>query len=259
MNISIGIDIGSRNTKLVAFDSSTQKIAYSDVCDTGVHPLKTVEHLLQETIDTLHIRHKDIIKTYTTGYGRKLYPSDKAVSEISCHARGVQFFCPQAGAIIDIGGQDSKIISLDEKGHILDFVMNDKCAAGTGRFLEMVALRLGVGCDELSNLASGSNQSLHLNNTCVVFAESEIVGLIAEGKSPSDIARAIHLSIAERITAQLNQLKWQPPLVFTGGVALNKDLGNILSQLNGVEIIIPAHPEITGALGAAIIASNEVE
>ncbi len=259
MTLYIGIDIGSRNTKLVVYDSSLKQILFNNVCDTGVHPLQTVNNMLTEAMNTLHIEPKDIFKTYSTGYGRKLIKADKSVSEISCHAQGVLFFYPEARSIIDIGGQDSKIICLEENGHILDFVMNDKCAAGTGRFLEMVALRLGVGCDKLSELAASAVNDLHLNNTCVVFAETEIVGLIAEGKSSSDIARAIHLSISERITAQLNQLKWQPPLVFTGGVALNSDLGATLSKLNCTQILIPPDPEITGALGAAIIAAKSVE
>jgi predicted CoA-substrate-specific enzyme activase len=172
MAIFLGIDIGSRNTKLVMLGSSERNIIYNDFKGTGVSPSETVKSLIDSGLAKSGINPCDIVLSYATGYGRKLWKADKVVSEISCHAAGVQHFIPQARTVIDIGGQDSKIISIDENGHISDFVMNDKCAAGTGRFLEMVALRLGVSCDELDKIAAESNLDLHLNSTCVVFAES---------------------------------------------------------------------------------------
>jgi predicted CoA-substrate-specific enzyme activase len=258
MSVFIGIDIGSRNTKLVAFDAVLNKILHSAISESGVNSQHTVKVMFEQTLDVLQLTEQDVSKIYTTGYGRKVFKTDKTVSEIRCHAMGVQFYVPEVKTIIDIGGQDSKLISLDENKHIKDFIMNDKCAAGTGRFLEMVALRLGVRCEELSNLASFSRNKIHLTNTCVVFAESEIVGMIAEGASSSDLARAVNVSIAERITAQLNQLGCKPPVVFTGGVALNSDLGDLISKQIGNDVLLPPHPEITGALGAAIIAARDV-
>lgn len=254
--VYIGLDIGSRNLKLVIINAQDKHILYSDVRETGIDPKATINTMLRHATHTLKIAETDIAALYSTGYGRKLASSDKTVSEISCHAKGVQYALPEARTIIDIGGQDSKIISIGENKLIRDFVMNDKCAAGTGRFLEMVAIRLGITCPELSALAAQSSKSINLSSTCVVFAESEIIGLTAEGDKPSDIARAVHLSIAGRIIAQINQLHWETPVVFTGGVAFNHDLHQIIAGMLGCEVIIPPNPELTGALGAALIAAE---
>jgi predicted CoA-substrate-specific enzyme activase len=259
MSYCLGIDIGSRNTKLVLLDCTTRKIAFGEYADTGVNPADTVTSLLNKALSELAVPQKDIVLTYATGYGRNLSKADKIVTEITCHAAGVQHHFPEARTVIDIGGQDAKIISIGKNGHIRDFVMNDKCAAGTGRFLEMVALRLGIPCSELDKIAFESKRNIHLSSTCVVFAESEIIGLVSENISSADIARAVHLSIADRIAAQINQLDWQSPVVFTGGVAFNADLKNIISEMIGSEIHIPPNPELTGALGAAIDAVNDYE
>jgi (R)-2-hydroxyacyl-CoA dehydratese activating ATPase len=253
----MGIDLGSRNTKLVLINLTSNSVAYSACSDTGVNPIMTVESMLSAACSALQINRNDILKTYTTGYGRNLIPSSKVVSEIRCHALGVLSVFPEVRSIIDIGGQDCKAISLGDHGKVLDFVMNDKCAAGTGRFLEMVALRLGLPCEKLSSLASEASEELTLSSTCVVFAESEIIGLIAQGRKPADIVRAVHLSIAERIVAQINQLDWKTPVVFTGGVALNNDLRQILANKLNCEIVVPPEPELTGALGAALIALRD--
>lgn len=259
MQYCIGIDIGSRNTKIVVLDTSKRQIAFSDYSDTGINPIETVDVLLEKAKSILEFSNEDIARTYCTGYGRNMINSDKVISEISCHSYGIIYENPEVRTIIDIGGQDSKIISLDDNHHILDFAMNDKCAAGTGRFLEMIALRIGVPCSELSNLASQSNILINLNNTCVVFAESEIIGLIAKGMQASDIARAVNLSIASRIKSQLNQLHWKSPVAITGGVAFNDDLRRIIGNLINTKLLMPTNPEITGALGAAIIAAKEYE
>jgi len=253
----LGIDIGSRNTKLVLLDNMNNRILYSGFCDTGVNPVQTVESLRREALKNVSSQDVSDMCIYATGYGRNMISSDKIVSEISCHAAGVLHQYPCARTIIDIGGQDCKVISLGEYGKVTDFVMNDKCAAGTGRFLEMVALRLQIPCSELDTTANKATQNLTLSSTCVVFAESEIIGLIALGYSAADIAHAVHLSIAERIIAQVNQLNWQEPVVFTGGVAFNRDLRRILSERMQCEILIPDEPELTGALGAALLARKD--
>ncbi|MFO7660436.1 MAG: acyl-CoA dehydratase activase [Candidatus Cloacimonadaceae bacterium] len=259
MSFVLGIDIGSRNTKLVFLDMETGQIAFSSFADSGINPVQTVQTIYNKGLASLQCPAENVLYTCITGYGRNLMKADKVVSEITCHTLGVQFYQPDVRTIIDIGGQDSKIISLDEHNHIRDFVMNDKCAAGTGRFLEMVAMKLGITCDNLDKTAAESTQDFHLSSTCVVFAESEIIGLIAQGVSAADIARSVHLSISDRIVSQLNQLAWQPPIVFTGGVALNHDLKNIFSQALNTEIIIPPEPELTGALGAALTALRELQ
>ena len=253
--ITIGIDIGSRNTKLLIFETAG-RILFSEFVATAVSPVSSARELLSKGLSQLGLSKADIHKTYVTGYGRHLYKAaDKAVSEINCHATGIRYLFPEARTIIDIGGQDSKLISLDQTGKILDFVMNDKCAAGTGRFLEMTALRLGCELDELSQLASESDQDLQLNSTCVVFAESEIIGFMAQDISPANIARAVNLSIARRIASQMSSLSPLPPLVFTGGVALSADLAACLQEVLKLEVLRPSDPELTGALGAAILAS----
>jgi predicted CoA-substrate-specific enzyme activase len=257
MNYTIGLDIGSRNTKLVVFDPLLHQIIFSEIRETGVSPAKVITALMQTVHDQLSCSPADICKIYTTGYGRNLFAADKKVSEISCHAQGVLYHLPQTRTIIDIGGQDSKVICIGSNGRVKDFAMNDKCAAGTGRYLEMVAIRLGLDISELAEIAVFASHEISLNSVCVVFAETEIVGLIATGTDRSDIVRAVHYSIANRILSQINQLDWEAPLVFTGGVALNTDLKNLISRVSGHPVLTPPHPELTGALGAALIAAHD--
>lgn len=252
--ISLGLDIGSRNTKLVFFDQQAGKILYYAWQSTDINPLHSVNSLLETAWQKSGLEPKDISAKAVTGYGRKLWKdADQVLSEISCHAAGTRFYHPQTRTVIDIGGQDSKIICLSEGGKVLDFVMNDKCAAGTGRFLEMTAIRLGVDVSQLSGLAEKATEELKLNSTCVVFAETEIVGMMAHSHSAANIARAVHRSIAKRIFSQLSPLDHHPVYSFTGGVAQNPDLARCIGDELRSEIITPPEPEITGALGAAIL------
>ncbi len=238
--ITLGIDIGSRNTKIVFYDTSKQSILFSAFNATEVNPLQSVQSLLKQAKDIYGLDLPDTVAC--TGYGRKLWKGS-----------GVLYFVPEVRTIIDVGGQDAKIISLTPEGKIKDFVMNDKCAAGTGRFLEMVANRLEVSLDKLSELAQQSKNTLTISSTCVVFAESEIIGMIAKNTAPADIAYAAHISVAKRIITQLSAVDFIPPIVFTGGVAQNKNLVQCLGGLLNTPIITPPNPEITGALGAAIL------
>ena len=252
--LKIGIDIGSRNTKIVIYDAQTKRLEFSAFQTTEVSVTDGVNNLLKEGYTALGITPK-INTIGVTGYGRKLYQEASSIlSEISCHTAGCLYYFPHIRTIIDIGGQDSKIITLNEKGKVTDFVMNDKCAAGTGRFLEMTAMRLGCDVSELSLLASKSTRNLTLNSTCVVFAESEIIGMLSSSIPPEDIVRSVHRSIAKRILAQMSVMVWEQPLVFTGGVALNKDMGKCLSEALNSQLLTPPEPEITAALGAAILA-----
>lgn len=256
--ITLGIDIGSRNTKIVFYDTSNQSILFSAWSATEVNPLQSVHSLLKQAQNSYGLDLPEEIAC--TGYGRKLWKGNsKVFSEITCHTAGVRYFIAEVRTIIDVGGQDAKIISLTPEGKIKDFVMNDKCAAGTGRFLEMVASRLEVSLDELSELALKSKNPLTISSTCVVFAESEIIGMIAKNTDPADIAYAAHISIAKRIITQLSAVDFTPPIVFTGGVAQNKNLVQCLSELLNTTIITPPNPEITGALGAAILISQTEE
>ena len=198
-------------------------------------------------------KEKDLALTAMKGAYRILVVEDNPSNQIVTEGM-LEKILPEAKTIIDIGGQDAKIITVAADGRVRDFVMNDKCAAGTGRFLEMTALKLDCTLDGLSLLAEGSNHALDLSSTCVVFAESEIVGLIAANSSPADIARAVHNSIAKRVLTQISALDFEPPVVFTGGVALNRDLARCLSRELATPVSVPSLPLITGALGAAILA-----
>ncbi|PKN77796.1 MAG: 2-hydroxyglutaryl-CoA dehydratase [Candidatus Cloacimonetes bacterium HGW-Cloacimonetes-1] len=253
--ISLGLDIGSRNTKIAVYDSVDGSVVWSDYTVTEINPIHSVNRLFANVPQAICL--ESITLRAVTGYGRHLYDVNyKKYSEISCHTAGVQNFFPDCRTIIDIGGQDSKVISIDAKAKIRDFLMNDKCAAGTGRFLEMTALRLNCTVDDLSEIAKSASTIPHLNSTCVVFAESEIIGLMALNESPANIVRAVDISIARRIVSQMASLDCVPPMVFTGGVSLNKDLVKCLEMELNTELYCPPDPEITGALGAAILVTK---
>jgi predicted CoA-substrate-specific enzyme activase len=255
MQITVGIDLGSRLSKIVILKNS--EIIFNEITDTGVNPQKTATRLLENALKEMQIERSQIDKVFSTGYGRNIVPfADKRISEISCHAKGVNFFIPEVKTVIDIGGQDSKVILLGEKGRVVDFVMNDKCAAGTGRFLEVAANILEITVDDLQEISLHSKEDIDINSTCVVFAESEIIGLIAAGKQPGDIVRAIHRSIAKRIKNLISQMNWQSPIVFTGGVAQNEGMKIAISEVLNKEISAPENSFITGALGAALLASE---
>ena len=253
---SVGIDLGSRMSKIVILDSKS--IIYSNVMDTGVNPKNTAKQLFETALSKLKIFESEITNIFSTGYGRNIVPfADKRITEISCHAKGVNFLFPDARTVIDIGGQDSKAILLDSNGKVYDFMMNDRCAAGTGRFLEVVANILELTVNEMSRISACGNNELEINSTCVVFAESEIVGLISQGKKPAEIIYAVHRSVAKRILNLISQLHWNEPVVFTGGVAKNNGMKKAISSALKTEIIIPENPLITGALGAAIFAAED--
>ncbi len=253
--ISCGLDSGSKTSKIVLFEDN--KIIYSQVINTGITPLKTADILLRNALNQCNVININHIPVVVTGYGRNLIGDNrKIISEISCHAKGVNYFFPQAEIIIDIGGQDSKGICIGSGGKVLDFVMNDRCAAGTGRFLEKAADILEVDIAELGNLAMKVIKKLNISSTCVVFAESEMIGLIAQGNSASDIADSVHRSIAARIAGMIATFPKKSSIVFTGGVALNCAMVNCLQNECGVPVKVPSNPFITGALGAAIFAAE---
>lgn len=253
--ITIGLDLGSRNTKIVVYDHLHKSILHSAWCFTDLSPRKSSDFLIANALAELQLTPDQVDRWAATGYGRKLmHDTCKVFSEITCHAAGCLHLHPSLKTIIDIGGQDSKVICLGEDAKIQEFIMNDKCAAGTGRFLEMTAQRLNIDVDQLSALAATSTCELKLNSTCVVFAESEIIGMIASELRPADIARAVHHSISHRIILQMAGLNWQEPLGFTGGVAMNDDLTHCLGEVLNCQVWRPDEPEITAALGAAILA-----
>ncbi|HPR16911.1 MAG TPA: acyl-CoA dehydratase activase [Candidatus Cloacimonadota bacterium] len=252
-SINLGIDLGSRLSKLVVLNE--REIVYTAITDTGVNPRQTAVKLLDNALQELKLEREQIDKIYSTGYGRNIVPfSDLRISEISCHAKGCHYFFPSAATVIDIGGQDSKVMLLDAKGKVVDFTMNDKCAAGTGRFLEVTANILESTVDELGELSARSKEDIDIDSTCVVFAESEIIGLIAAGNESAEIINAVHRSIACRIKNLIAPMNWQQPVVFTGGVAKNCGMQKSISAILEVALLIPQNSLITGALGAALFA-----
>lgn len=250
----VGIDSGSHATKLVCVDGEENLIA-SLVVNTGTSVKKSVEKLLEQLKTEYKITKKDIGRMVATGYGRNnITDADDVVTEISCHARGAYHLTRKGGTIIDIGGQDSKAIRLDDKGGVARFAMNDKCAAGTGRFLEVMAAKLEMSLEEFASLAQKASRSVPISSMCSVFAESEVISLIASGVTKESIAKGIHKSIAERTIALAKRIEGAPPYFMTGGVAKNKGLVGELEECLGHKLDIVENPQFSGALGAALIA-----
>jgi predicted CoA-substrate-specific enzyme activase len=251
-----GIDAGSRAIKAVLWDAERGEVLASGVCDQGVRQEALARDLFQKLLDDAGIGAGEVSRTVATGYGRNLIGfADATITEITCHARGVRHLAPEARTVIDIGGQDSKVIRLSAKGWVQDFAMNDRCAAGTGRFLEVVSARLGVEAGELGNLASRSISPAPISSMCVVFAETEIVGLLASGAPPEDIVAGVQHSIAQRVAGMAGR-NVEEPVLFTGGVALVSGMPAALEAVFKKPVRVAANPQFTGALGAALLAAS---
>ncbi|MGQ9706961.1 MAG: acyl-CoA dehydratase activase [bacterium] len=200
----------------------------------------------------------DIKYIIATGFAKKYIDfADRFMNEITCHAHGVHHLMPEARTVIEIGGQDSKFLLLDNNGIVKDFMMNDRCAAGTGRFFEVLASRLNVGFNELGQLAENSSHPLNISSMCIIFAETEINGLLTSGVRKEDIVAGVQISIANRISAMAGR-SIIPPIAFTGGVALLSCMDKALSKTLGNDVIVVPEPQFTGALGAAILASQSI-
>lgn len=246
-----GIDVGAGTAKFVILKDG-ETLSRSVMPITGNIP-NVVEKITRTTLEKAGISQSALDYVVSTGYGRSLVPfANKTMTEILCHARGIHFLVPQAKTIIDIGTQDSKVIRVDGKGGVTNFVMNDKCAAGTGRFLEVMSQVLGVQLDEMGSLSLTSTDPCQISSTCTVFAETEVVSLRAEGKGIQDLIAGIHLAIAKRVVSMGLSIKFEKETVFTGGVAINIGVKKALEAVLGVPIIVPPEPQTTGALGAAL-------
>ena len=255
--ICAGIDAGSRSIKAVLFDTDAQAVCGAGVADQGVRQDSLAAELFDRVLAEAGLSRRDIRKTTATGYGRNtLTVADCAVTEVTCHAQGVRRLAPEARMIVDIGGQDSKIVWLDGRGLVRDFAMNDRCAAGTGRFLEVLAARLDVGIGPLGEMARRSRTPAPISSTCVVFAETEIVGMLATGVPPEDIAAGVQASIAARVAAMAGS-RVALPVVLTGGVALVPGMDVVLQAAMKSPICVAPQPQLTGALGAALLAARE--
>lgn len=252
-----GVDIGSVTSKAVLLDTECHMIASSMVPTTYDREgcgQKALDMALQEINKT----QGDITSLFATGYGRKAFTAANGIkSEILCHAEGTKYLYPDVRTIIDIGGQDSKVIALDGGGLIAKFQMNDKCAAGTGRFLEILSERiLNVKVEEIGLLSLSSEQPCKLSSVCTVFAESEIVSYLSEKKKRADIAYGLHLSIAKRVISMGRsvQIRFDEPICFSGGVARNSGVVRAIEEGLGKRVMTPEKPQLTAALGAAIYA-----
>ena len=255
MQIYAGIDAGSRTIKIVLLGPGGQVLA-SGLRDQGVEVVSLTEELLDGLLDRANLQRGDMARVVATGYARNVIESaDTTITEITCHAAGVLRQAPQARTIIEIGGQDSKIIHLDDSGHVRDFAMNDRCAAGTGRFLEVVADKLEVPLDALGDIAARSTSPAAISSMCVVFAETEIIGLLASGEERANIVAGVQHAITSRVSAMVGP-NARGPMIFTGGVALAPGMASALANSLDTEVQIADEPQMTGALGAAILAAQ---
>ncbi|RLC08818.1 MAG: 2-hydroxyglutaryl-CoA dehydratase [Deltaproteobacteria bacterium] len=255
--ITAGIDIGSLSTEALIMQDG--RILSYAIAKTGPKVKTVVKEVLDETLDMASLSSGGIDYVVATGYGRvALDIADRTVTEITCHATGAYHLFPETRLVIDIGGQDSKVIQLDSRGKVVDFVMNDKCAAGTGRFLEVMADALELGIAEIGPLSLKSRKKVPISSTCTVFAESEVISLIAEGCERRDILRGLHEAIANRIIGMASKLMWTGQVTMTGGVAKNTAIAHILRKKIPLPLNIPEEPQIVGALGAAFVAQKAV-
>lgn len=254
-----GIDIGSTMTKVVIVDEKETNLA-SVIGPTGAEHRHLALKVMDEAIGQIGLSFEDLDFIVATGYGRINVPfADKQITEITCHARGIRAIFPTVRIIIDIGGQDSKGIKLDAAGKVTNFVMNDKCAAGTGRFLEVIAETLGVKLADMGDVSLTAKEYVKISNTCTVFAEHEVTSRLAEGATIPEIVAGLHESIAGRVVNMVRHLGIEKDVVVTGGGAKNIGLVKAIEDKVGFTVLIPPEPFITGALGAALLGKGFVE
>ena len=247
-----GIDIGSTMTKAIIVDHEEQILA-SVIGPTGAEHRHLALKVMDEALQKAGLAMEGLDFIVATGYGRISVPfADKQITEIPCHARGIRALLPTVRIIIDIGGQDSKGIKLDTEGKVANFVMNDKCAAGTGRFLEVIAETLGVKLDQLGKISLTAEAYVQISNTCTVFAEHEVTSRLAEGASIPEIVAGLHEAIAGRVVNMVRHLGMEKDVVVTGGGAMNIGLVRAIENKVGFPVLIPPEPLLTGALGAAL-------
>jgi (R)-2-hydroxyacyl-CoA dehydratese activating ATPase len=250
----LGVDLGSTTSKAVVVDDAGT-IQASSIVQMGAVSRAGMQRAVDEALTEAGVAPDDLSGTVSTGYGRRLVPlAQRSFTEITCHARGTAAMVPGARLVIDIGGQDSKAITVDADGLVEDFAMNDRCASGTGRFYEVLARAIECDIGELGALALRGGTDLEVSSMCATLAETEIVSLLAQGLAVEDIAASVHRAIAARTLALVAQVGKRAPVVLTGGVARNPAARHFLSVALDHEVIVPEHPQITGAYGAALLA-----
>ncbi|NFL95578.1 2-hydroxyglutaryl-CoA dehydratase [Clostridium botulinum] len=255
---TMGLDIGSTTSKGVIIKDGKEIVASVLVpVGTGTSgPLKLIKELKEKS----NLTENDIEKTVVTGYGRIQYKdADKQISELSCHAKGVAFLIPGARTIIDIGGQDAKAMKLNDKGKLINFIMNDKCAAGTGRFLDVMAGVLETDVSKLGEISEKFTKEVSISSTCTVFAESEVISHLSANAKKEDIVAGIHTSVVRRVSTLAMRVGIEDQVVMVGGVARNKGIVKAMEKELGHDIKVPELAQLTGALGAAIYAFEETK
>jgi predicted CoA-substrate-specific enzyme activase len=253
--LTVGIDVGSITAKAAVVRDGA--LISDKLILTGFNARHAGEQVFDTIIDDLGIEASSIDKIISTGYGRNSVAiADKAVTEITCHALGAHYLNPAVRSVIDIGGQDSKAIALDETGSVKDFAMNDKCAAGTGRFLEVMAKALEVELDHFGQFSINADQPAKISSLCTVFAESEVISLISKGEKRENIIAGIHESIAARVAAMASRTGLKAPIMMTGGVAKNIGVVKALEKKLGQPIEVSPLSQLTGAIGAALLAQR---
>jgi predicted CoA-substrate-specific enzyme activase len=253
--ITAGIDIGSLTAKAVILEG--REIRGYSVMPAGPDVAAIAGRAFSAALDMAGARREDVALVISTGYGRAgVSLAGKSLTEITCAARGTHRLFPEARLVIDIGGQDSKVISLDEEGRVIDFAMNDKCAAGTGRFLEVMAQALGIELDRLGPVSLNHKKSVVISSMCTVFAESEVVSLIAEGYAREDILHGLHQAVGSRVASMARGMRVDGAVMVCGGVAKNIGVVKALEKNLKTKVKVPAEPQILAALGAAISAAD---
>jgi predicted CoA-substrate-specific enzyme activase len=253
----MGVDFGSTTAKTVILDLKGNVVA-SSVAHMGAVSGDGVKASIKEALEKAGLSQADIGRTVATGYGRRMLDeADKNYTEITCHARGAVAMVPGGRLVIDIGGQDSKVISVDQNGLVAQFAMNDRCAAGTGKFLEVLARAMEIELDKMGGIALQAVETLKISSMCATFAETEVISLLAEGHKKSDVLGAVHAAIASRTLGLVGRVGKKGPVVMTGGVARNPAAVHYIEKALGMPLILPEAPQIAGALGAALIGLDD--
>lgn len=234
------------------------EICASIIYHTGAEHRRQANKVMEEALKQANLAFDDISFVIATGYGRMNVPfADRQITELTCHARGLASLFPNVHLGIDIGGQDAKALKIRD-GKLIDFVMNDKCAAGTGRFLEVISAALGLRVEDLGDISARSKNQISISSTCTVFAEQEVISRLSQGVALEDVIAGLHDSVASRVVRMARKLKIEPDVVFTGGVAKNKGVVRALEEQLGCHVLVPDEPLLSGALGAALLARDIV-
>ena len=258
MAYAAGVDVGSTQTKAIIINEDREIVGRCPT-DTGANVVIAAENSFAEALKTSGIREEEVEYVIGTGYGRyRVTFGNTQVTEISCHARGAAQMFPGTKTVLDMGGQDTKAIRVSPKGEVLDFCMNDKCAAGTGRFLGAAAAALDIPLGELGNVAMKAERPVKISTTCTVFAESEVLSWLGKGKKIEDILWGVHLSIASRSTALLRRVGIEDEITFTGGVTKNAGMIKSLEQAQKTKLNVSDDSHYMGALGAALFALDHI-